>query len=338
MFAYTPGLRRLATVVFLAASSCVVGIAGANAQRVGESVVIQNEVSALGGGQQARLLSVSDPVNADETVSAGVDSHGELRLNDDSKVIVGPNSSISLDAFVVSQNNGFAQGTLKVTKGAFRFITGNSAKGTFKVETPLSTIGVRGTTFDIYVDGETGDTRVLLFQGQLRVCTTGGICKNVDRSCDIVEVRSPQEIAELPFLRSARRSRQQESSLFGLTDAQQRFQRDWRAPMVACNARAAQEAANTYGPIRGEGNQPDNSGRSAPAPAPQPDPEPPQPEPEPPQPEPEPPQPEPEPPEEPEEPEPERCGECDFYDFVDGTPQGGPAGRSADSDPLGGHR
>ena len=38
---------------------------------------------------------------------------------------------------------------IRLTSGAFRFVTGNSEKTAYKITTPLATIGVRGTTLDI---------------------------------------------------------------------------------------------------------------------------------------------------------------------------------------------
>ena len=214
-------------------------------------------------GGAARRLSVSDPVYDREQVAAGAGSHGELRLNDDSLVIVGEDSSVSLDDFVVSEN-GFSNATLKVTKGAFRFITGNSPKQAFKVVTPLSSIGVRGTVFDVYVDGASGITKVVLFRGAVRVCSTGQACMTANRACDIIEVRSNTDIERLPFLRSRDRRRGDEAAQFNLSENQNRFQRQWRAPTVACTARAAQQALPN-----GQGNgrdapQSGSGGRSTP--------------------------------------------------------------------------
>ncbi|MEZ5870326.1 MAG: FecR domain-containing protein [Nitratireductor sp.] len=207
------------------------------ADQVGQAEVIENSVT----GGDARRIAVADPVFAAEQISADAQSHGELKLNDESLVIVGENSSVSLDDFVI-EGNGFQSATLKVVKGAFRFITGNSPKNAFKIETPLSTIGVRGTVFDVYVDDGSGATRVVLLHGAVRVCTLGSACIVADRICDIVEVKSPDSIEKAGFLRGAGRSRAQERSQFSLTEQQNRFQKRFRAATATCAARAAQEA------------------------------------------------------------------------------------------------
>jgi len=211
---------------------------------VGESVRIKNQVNA---SINDRSLAPRDPVFSSESITAGINSHGEIRLNDQSKVLVGENSSISLDDFVVG-NRGFASGTIKVAKGAFRFITGNSEKGAFTVETPVSTIGARGTVFDVYVDA-LGNTRVILFQGEVEVCSSSN-CIVSSRACDIVEVDEIQA-SEGDYLRSA--ARQEENQKFDLTDRQRRFQQGWRAPTLVCAIRAAIDPNRS-------GNRPDEPG------------------------------------------------------------------------------
>lgn len=230
------------------------------AEEIGTSVRIKNTVNA---SIDNRRLSPRDPVFTSERIEAAIDSHGELRLNDNSKVIVGENSSISLDDFVTG-SGGFSSGSIKVAKGAFRFITGNSPKGAFTVETPVSTIGVRGTIFDVYV--RNGETRVVLFNGEVEVCSASN-CIVTNNACDVVEV-SGGEAREADYLRSNGRAADAEP--YDLTVGQGRFRVGWRAPTLLCDARAALDPARgpnrrppTFDQTPGEYNSP---GFSAPEP------------------------------------------------------------------------
>ena len=213
-------------------SVLVLTCSGATAQstQVGQSVRVQNVVT---GSLNNRRLAPKDPIFASESVSAEINSHGELRLNDNSRIVVGENSVVRLDDFVVG-SNGFQQGTIEVAKGAFRFITGNSPKGAFTVKTPVSTIGVRGTVFDVYVNA-LGVTQVILFKGEIEACSSSN-CVVVSRPCDVAEVTS-DEAHELPYLRSGDRA--SEDSNYTLTSRQNRFRSGWRAPILTCAIRAA---------------------------------------------------------------------------------------------------
>ena len=251
----SPGRDRALALVAICLLAGVHPLHARAAEALGNAEVIKNTVTGAIDGSGAKNLAVSDPVHAAERVSASANSHGELRLNDDSLIIVGENSSILLDDFVVGEK-GFASATVNVTKGAFRFITGNSPKKAFKIKTPLSSVGVRGTVLDVYVNEQSGETKVVLLKGAIQVCSSGNSCITTNRTCDIIEVRSPSEIEKIAFLRSSRRTRADEARQYGLTENQLRFKRSWRAPLTACGVRAAEEARSGVPQDRGSGSQP----------------------------------------------------------------------------------
>jgi hypothetical protein len=262
------GLRATRVGLFVGLTVFASGQAVHAAETVGAAVKIRNTVQA---SLENRNLAVQDPVYASEVVSAAAQSHGEIILNDDSKVIVGENSEIRLDDFVISEGS-FQKATINVAKGAFRFISGNSAKGTFNIKTPLSNIGIRGTVFDVYV-GESGVTSVVLLSGAVRVCTLGNRCLLAERSCDIIQVSSRNEIEAQPFLRSNARTPAQEQQAFNLLSGQNRFDRRFRANTATCNARAALEVLERrqlINPNQGGDKEPGPPEAPAPAPTPAP--------------------------------------------------------------------
>ena len=53
---------------------------------------------------------------------------GEFRLNDDTKLALGPGSRLVLDKFVYDSDKKAGSIVLDLTKGAFRFITGVASK------------------------------------------------------------------------------------------------------------------------------------------------------------------------------------------------------------------
>ena len=138
--------------------------ASRSSSQVGKAVQVVNRVTG-NIKDDVRTLANNDPVYGLERISADAQSHGEIILNDDSRILVGPGAEISLDEFILA-DSGIKSATLNVLKGAFRFISGKSKQGTFKIKTPVATIGMRGTLFDVYV-GEDGQTDVILFSGRV---------------------------------------------------------------------------------------------------------------------------------------------------------------------------
>lgn len=217
------------------------------ADSVGAAKRIINTVTGQGAVGN-RNVATSDAVYRDERIAASSASRAELELVDGSRIIVGENSIVDLDKFVIADAN-FKSATINVAKGAFRFISGDSPKGAITIRTPLSTIGIRGTVFDVYV-GAGGLTRVVLLSGRITACALGGQCITISRACDIVEIRTRSDIRQLAFLRSSERGRADEAGLFNLTENQDRHTDRWRALTSGCSARAALETQR-------DGNAPD---------------------------------------------------------------------------------
>ena len=76
---------------------------------------------------------------------------------------------IKLDRTVFNDEHSYRDIAIRLTTGAFRFVTGHSEKTAYKITTPLATIGVRGTILDIL--SQRGKTTVVLQEGASRVCT-----------------------------------------------------------------------------------------------------------------------------------------------------------------------
>jgi len=145
------------------------------APEVGTAVLIKRDVVATLGESKRDLLE-GGRVHRTEFLETGADSQAELQLDDQTKLALGPNAGLKLDEFVIGKSEGVTTIGVNFLKGTFRFITGSEKKEAYRIETPSATIGVRGTVFDVYVDG-TGDTLVLLHEGEVDICTRNNSCR-----------------------------------------------------------------------------------------------------------------------------------------------------------------
>ena len=155
------------TAVCLAAALASTTVASAEAVKVGQAEVIRNEVVSVDG---ARLLpiAVGDTVVRDEVVSTSKDSDARIGLIDSTKLALGPNSTLKIDRAVYSDDQRYKQIVIRLTEGAFRFVTGNSDKKSYRIETPTAVVGVRGTILDILISEN--KTLVTLQEGLASVC------------------------------------------------------------------------------------------------------------------------------------------------------------------------
>jgi ferric-dicitrate binding protein FerR (iron transport regulator) len=176
----------LATLAICAVSNA--GIAHAQTpSRVGEAAVVQNEVIRVSGSGGSQI-NVGDAVLRNETVRTGASSATRLVMIDSTNLSLGANSSITLDRTVFNDEHSYRDVTIRMTTGAFRFVTGHSDKNAYKITTGIATIGVRGTTLDIL--SQRGRTVVVLQDGASRVCTLNFQCIELTQPGDTAIITS----------------------------------------------------------------------------------------------------------------------------------------------------
>ncbi len=141
--------------------------------RVGEAAVVKNEVLRVAASSTTQI-KVGDGLVRDEVVRTGRDSATRLVMADSTNLSLGPNATLKLDRTVFDDSTHYRDVAIRLTSGAFRFVTGHSDKAAYRITTPLATIGVRGTTLDIL--SQRGQTIVNLQEGAASVCTVSFEC------------------------------------------------------------------------------------------------------------------------------------------------------------------
>jgi hypothetical protein len=141
--------------------------------RVGEAAIVKNEVvRVMGSGNSP--INVGDAMLRDEVVRTGPDSAARLVMADSTNLSLSANATITLDRTVFNEEHSYRDIAIRLTTGAFRFVTGHSEKAAYKITTSLGTIGVRGTILDILV--QRGKVTVVLQEGASSVCTLSFQC------------------------------------------------------------------------------------------------------------------------------------------------------------------
>jgi len=123
---------------------------------------------------------LGDPVYLGDIVQTGSDGQLGIAFTDGTAFDLSSNARMVINEFVYDPNGKSNSSLIDLTKGAFTFIAGNVAKtGDMKVNTPVATLGIRGTTPHVVIsdDGtvkfstliEKGKNQVLEKYGSLRV-------------------------------------------------------------------------------------------------------------------------------------------------------------------------
>jgi hypothetical protein len=139
--------------------------------RIGGATAVTNQVQGILHGA-SRALAVGSDVHANEVVRTEDASVAQLVFLDNTNLNVGPRSAVTLDRFVYDPSRNTGRVVVRASQGIFRFVTGSQPSRDYTIETPVATIGVRGTEFDLLVRGNR--IVIILISGQVIVTTHHG--------------------------------------------------------------------------------------------------------------------------------------------------------------------
>jgi len=135
------------------------------------SAVVQ--VSTAGQAAQAK---VGDLVYQGDAVATGADGKVGINFTDGTSFNLSNNARMVLDEFVYDPNSKSNASLFNLTKGTFTFVAGRVAKtGDMKVDTPVATMGIRGTTPRVEIsDDGTVRFSTLIEEGKSKVTRKPG--------------------------------------------------------------------------------------------------------------------------------------------------------------------
>lgn len=140
----------------------------------GHAQSVTGTVSARQPGQDERFLAAANCVYRADVTRTGAASRAQFQFLDQSTLVMDAETELVLADYVYAYDNPPGENvmTVKAVVGALRIVTGRIAAKrpeSFKVETPLLDIGVRGT--DIGVTAAAGAGRVAVLAGGPAVVT-----------------------------------------------------------------------------------------------------------------------------------------------------------------------
>lgn len=189
-------MRRLtaAAVVFSLCPGLVVGpVLAAGGDPIGATLSVVDIVTAA-YNRDTRTLAAGDGVRQDELIDVSRDGSTELKLNDETKLALGPGAKLLLDTFVYDPDKATGDIGVDLVEGAFRFMTGVAKKPSYVVKVPRASITVRGTVFDVYVETDQ-TTWLLLHEGAVTVCNERGRCRDLDEPGKLIRISNAGDVA-----------------------------------------------------------------------------------------------------------------------------------------------
>lgn len=136
------------TATFLSQSVSAADVAG-------RIIMARGDVKAISGDGVIRQLKRRDSIYSHEVIKTGEKSKVQIRFIDNALLALKENSELNIKAYVYSEvNEKDNQVLMELVTGGFRTLTGKIGKGNkeaYKVDTPVASIGIRGTLYDVQI-------------------------------------------------------------------------------------------------------------------------------------------------------------------------------------------
>jgi FecR protein len=142
----------------LFAAAAMIAAAPLAADAVGVTAVVRNNVQVTTTASPVlHKAAVRETISIGNDIVTGGQSMTQLLLLDKTTFTVGANSRVKIDRFVYDPRARQSAVSATVAKGAFRFMSGtaiNKGKERSVINTPIATIGIRGTIVEGVVGAE----------------------------------------------------------------------------------------------------------------------------------------------------------------------------------------
>lgn len=174
-------MRQFVASIFWAFGLGLLTVQGAFASSdpVATVIEINPRTFAYDVDGERRTLNLEDLLYSGERVTTNRKGYAFLEFADSTEITVGPNSKFEIDEVVMANSRRASKFVVSTVTGSFRFVSGKSAKRTYKIKTPTAVLGIRGTDFIIRIS-RGGGTTVEVEDGNVNFCDTSG-CVEVPR-------------------------------------------------------------------------------------------------------------------------------------------------------------
>lgn len=128
---------------------------GAYAGIAGHVLFVNGSVQITNSAAQTRTLQKGDVINESDTVTTARGASAQIKMRDGGYIVIRPDSQLKFDSFIFSgEEDGSERSFFSLLKGGIRAITGligQRNKKSYRITTPDSTIGIRGTDHETFV-------------------------------------------------------------------------------------------------------------------------------------------------------------------------------------------
>ena len=166
----TINFSRLAVVVAMSLTLFVFSNASQAEEAIARVIVSSGQFTAIQPDGKERVLKRRSAIFEGDTLKTAKDARAQIRFKDGALIDIQAATQLRLDEYnYQGKVDGTEKNTMSLIKGGFRTITGvvgKKNKKNYKVNTPVATIGIRGTHYGLHYCG--GDCGVDTGNGQFQ--------------------------------------------------------------------------------------------------------------------------------------------------------------------------
>lgn len=164
-------MLRMASALCLATLASAGTISSAQATGIGTITDVVNQAFHTPPGGAEILAKAEDTLVADEVLRTEAESSLSVLFVDGSELSVEAGSELVLSDYVFDTQSAESSGTIELKQGLFHFDSNNTADSGIALQTPIATIGIRGTEFLVTVAADA--TIVDIVEGEVEVTPRG---------------------------------------------------------------------------------------------------------------------------------------------------------------------
>lgn len=162
-------------------------------QGIAVAVMSPAEIERAGSRQSLRE---GDTVLQGDIVRTGANGQVQLEFPDDTRIAVGPSSSLRIDSVLFRRSGDKARKfAVSALGGSFRFLSGSSSSRAYSIRTPTATMGIRGTVFDFAVQ-RAEFTDLVVLEGRVQFCGANRVCAVIPGGCNAVTVGRENQFSQ----------------------------------------------------------------------------------------------------------------------------------------------
>lgn len=171
-------LKNIYRIAFFSLAMACAPIFAYADELAGTVLIVIGEANLSNAAGQSSQITRGEKIYAGQIVTTGANGHVNLRMIDGASVIVRASSRLRIEEYHVdTENPSKSRIKLNLESGVIRSITGragDASKDSYRLNTPLAAIGIRGTDFVVQANNDV--TRVLVQSGAIVMTPIGDDC------------------------------------------------------------------------------------------------------------------------------------------------------------------